>query len=221
MFRSTRATEDLERVGGHREEMRDMEKPSRDVVAERNGDGRGADMSAIAGRRRVTAALLVAMMVTAVEQLVVSPAMPTIIAQLKGFDIYPWVISAFLLAATVSTPIYGKLADLFGRKRVLLFGLMLFSLGSILSGTSRSMGQLIAMRTIQGLGAGAVGPIVLTMLGDLFTLKERAQVQALFSAVWGLSSVGGPVLGGYLTDQLGWQWVFLVCVPFALAAIVM
>ncbi len=98
---------------------------------------------------------------------------------------------------------------------------MLFSLGSILSGTSQSMAQLIAMRTIQGLGAGAVGPIVLTMLGDLFTLKERAQVQGLFSAVWGLSSVGGPLIGGYLADHLGWQWVFLVCVPFALAAIVM
>ena len=161
------------------------------------------------------------MMVTAVEQLVVSPAMPTIIAHLKGFDIYPWVISAYLLASTVSTPIYGKLADLFGRKRVLIFGLMLFSLGSILSGTSQSMAQLIAMRSIQGLGAGAVGPIVLTMLGDLFTLKERAQVQGLFSAVWGLSSVGGPLVGGYLADHLGWQWVFLVCVPFALAAIVM
>ena len=83
------------------------------------------------------------------------------------------------------------------------------------------MAQLIAMRSIQGLGAGAVGPIVVTMLGDLFTLKERAQVQGLFSAVWGLSSVGGPLVGGYLADHLGWQWVFLVCVPFALAAIVM
>jgi EmrB/QacA subfamily drug resistance transporter len=169
----------------------------------------------------VTAALLVAMMVTAMEQLVVSPAMPTIIAQLRGFDIYPWVISAYLLAATVSTPIYGKLADLFGRKRVLLFGLGLFSLGSILSGTSMSMGQLIAMRTLQGLGAGAVGPIVLTMLGDLFTLHERARVQGLFSAVWGLSSVAGPFLGGYLTDHLGWPWVFLVSVPFAAVAMVM
>jgi len=198
-----------------------MANPSRDREAEDIGEGRGAATSAIAGRRRVTLALLVAMMVTAIEQLVVSPAMPTIIAELNGFDIYPWVISAFLLAATVSTPIYGKLADLFGRKRVLLFGLTLFSLGSILSGTSQSMGQLIAMRTIQGLGAGAVGPIVLTMLGDLFTLKERAQVQGLFSAVWGLSSVGGPLVGGYLTDRLGWQWVFLVCVPFAVAAIVM
>ena len=199
-----------------------MDNPGGDSGSEIDGDQRRTiQRSAVAGRRRVTAALLIAMMVTAIEQLVVSPAMPTIIAQLKGFDIYPWVISAFLLAATVSTPIYGKLADLFGRKRVLLFGLTLFSLGSILSGTSTSMAQLIAMRTIQGLGAGAVGPIVLTMLGDLFTLKERAQVQGLFSAVWGLSSVGGPVIGGYLTDHLGWRWVFLVCVPFAIAAIVM
>jgi multidrug resistance protein len=180
-----------------------------------------ASQSALKGRQRVTAALLVAMMVTALEQLVVSPAMTTIIAQLKGFEIYPWVISAYLLAATVSTPIYGKLADMFGRKRVLIFGLALFSLGSILSGTSMSMGQLIAMRSIQGLGAGAVGPIVLTMLGDLFTLQERARVQGLFSAVWGLSSVAGPMIGGYLTDHLGWRWVFLVSVPFAILAIVM
>ena len=177
--------------------------------------------SAIAGRRMVTAALLVAMTVTAMEQLVVSPAMPTIIAQLKGFEIYPWVISAYLLAATVSTPIYGKLADLYGRKPVLLFGLVMFGLGSILSGTSQSMGQLIAMRTLQGLGAGAVGPIVITMLGDLFTLHERAQVQGLFSAVWGLSSVAGPIIGGYLTDNVGWRWVFFVSVPFAIVAIVM
>ncbi len=177
--------------------------------------------SAIHGRKRITAALLVAMMVTAMEQLVVSPAMPTIIATLKGFTIYPWVISAYLLASTVSTPIYGKLADLFGRKRVLLFGLGLFALGSILSGLAQDMGQLIAMRTLQGLGAGAVGPIVLTILGDIFTLEERAKVQGLFSAVWGLSSVGGPFLGGYLTDNLGWRWVFLVSVPFAALAIAM
>src|SRR5438309_1969658 len=137
------------------------------AVAGGNGEvSEGHKQSAgplIPGRRMVTAALLVAMTVTAMEQLVVSPAMPTIIAQLKGFEIYPWVVSAYLLAATVSTPIYGKLADLFGRKRVLLFGLVLFSAGSMLSGTAQSMGQLIAMRTIQGLGAGAVSPIVLTL----------------------------------------------------------
>jgi multidrug resistance protein len=177
--------------------------------------------SALAGRRRVTAALLVAMMVTAMEQLVVSPAMPTIIQKLGGFEIYPWVISAYLLASTVSTPIYGKLADLYGRKPILLFGLVLFSVGSILSGTSQSMGQLIAMRTLQGLGAGAVAPIVLTMLGDLFTMRERAQVQGYFSTVWGLSSIGGPLIGGSLADYAGWRWVFLVCVPFAVAAIAM
>ena len=198
-----------------------MPPATRDTEFDATDIGEKSNGSALAGRRMITAALLVAMIVTAMEQLVVSPAMPTIIAQLKGFEIYPWVISAYLLAATVSTPIYGKLADLYGRKRILLFGLVLFSLGSILSGTSQSMGQLIAMRTLQGLGAGAVGPIVLTMLGDLFTLHERAQVQGLFSAVWGLSSVAGPILGGYLTDNVGWRWVFLVSVPFAIVAIVM
>ena len=192
-----------------------------------NGNGQAGgepDASAgprILGRRNVTAALLVAMMVTAMEQLVVSPAMPTIIAQLKGFEIYPWVISAYLLASTVSTPIYGKLADLFGRKRILLFGLVLFSVGSMLSGTSQTMGQLIAMRTIQGLGAGAVGPIVLTLLGDMFSLEERARIQGLFSAVWGLSSIGGPLIGGWLTVHLNWRWVFFVSVPFAVVAILM
>src|SRR3954454_19577529 len=175
----------------------------------------------IPGRRMVTAALLVAMTVAAMEQLVVSPAMPTIIAQLKGFEIYPWVVSAYLLASTVSTPIYGKLADLFGRKRVLLFGLALFSAGSMLSGTAQSMGQLIAMRTIQGLGAGAVAPIVLTLLGDLFSLEERARIQGLFSTVWGLSSIGGPLIGGWLTVNLGWRWVFFVSVPFAVVAYAM
>jgi multidrug resistance protein len=183
-----------------------------------SGDGEGHGERS---RRMITAALTVAMIVTAMEQLVVSPAMPTIIAHLGGFSIYPWVISAYLLAATVSTPIYGKLADLFGRKRVLIFGLVLFSVGSILSGTSMSMGQLIAMRTIQGLGAGAVGPVVLTLVGDLFSLEERAHVQSWFSAVWGLSSVAGPLIGGYLADHVGWRWVFLVSVPFAIVAILM
>ncbi|SIN81472.1 drug resistance transporter, EmrB/QacA subfamily [Singulisphaera sp. GP187] len=168
------------------------------------------------GRAMVTLALLLAMAVAALEQTVVSTAMPSIIAQLKGLDIYPWVFSAYLLAATVSTPIYGKLADIFGRKRILLFGLGLFALGSMLSGMAQSMPGLIAMRVIQGLGAGALGPIVLTMLGDLFTLQERAKVQGLFSAVWGGSSLIGPALGGILTDQLSWRWVFFVTVPFGL-----
>jgi MFS family permease len=198
-----------------------MEKAGLEEETKTRLAGRGAVSSGTGGRRMVILALLLAMMVTAVEQLVVSPAMATIIAQLKGFEIFPWVASAYLLAATVSTPIYGKLADLFGRKPVLLFGLGLFSVGSVLSGTAMSMPQLIAMRAIQGLGAGAVGPVVLTMLGDMFTLKERAQVQAVFSSVWGLSSVGGPLIGGYLTEFLGWRFVFLLCVPFAVTAILL
>ncbi|MDR3639650.1 MAG: MFS transporter [Isosphaeraceae bacterium] len=104
---------------------------------------------------------------------------------------------------------------MFGRKRVLLFGLGLFALGSVLSGLAQSMPQLIAMRTLQGLGAGAVGPIIITLIGDLFTLRERAKVQGLFSGVWGGSSLIGPALGGLLTDQLSWRWVFFVTLPFA------
>ncbi|WZO96188.1 MFS transporter [Isosphaeraceae bacterium EP7] len=167
----------------------------------------------------ITLALLLAMAVTALEQTVVSTAMPSIISSLNGLEIYPWVFSAYLLAATVSTPLYGKLADLLGRKRVLLFGLFLFSLGSILSGLSRSMPELIVMRIVQGLGAGAVAPVVLTMLGDLFSMQERARVQGLFSAVWGVSSLAGPTLGGYLTDSMSWRAVFFVSVPFAAVAI--
>jgi MFS family permease len=170
------------------------------------------------GRRIVTVALLLAMTVASLEQTVVSTAMPSIIAALKGLDIYPWVFSAYLLAATVTTPLYGKLADLLGRKRVLLFGLGLFAAGSMLSGLARSMPELIAMRVVQGLGAGAVGPIVLTMLGDLFTIEERARVQGWFSAVWGVASLAGPTVGGVLTDQLSWRWVFFVTVPFALVS---
>src|SRR3954466_8573845 len=179
------------------------------------GEGNEAAMR---GRGMVTLALLMAMTVTALEQTVVSTAMPSIIAQLKGLDIYPWVFSAYLLPAPLSTPIYGKLADLLGRKRVLLFGLGLFALGSMLSGMARSMPELIGMRVVQGLGAGAVGPIVLTMLGDLFTIEERARVQGWFSAVWGIASLAGPWLGGTLTDQLSWRWVFFVTVPFAVVS---
>jgi EmrB/QacA subfamily drug resistance transporter len=129
------------------------------------------------------------------------------------------VFSAFLLAMTVATPIYGKLADLWGRKRLLLYGLSLFLLGSVLSGLAPSMPILIGTRVIQGLGAGAVMPIVLTILGDVFTLQERAKVQGWFSAVWGTSSLVGPVVGGFLTDMLSWRWVFFVTLPFGLFAL--
>ncbi len=136
-----------------------MEKVSLEDETKTRAGGAAAMRSETGGRRMVILALLLAMMVTAVEQLVVSPAMATIIAQLKGFEIFPWVASAYLLAATVTTPIYGKLADLFGRKPVLLFGLGLFSVGSVLSGTAMTMPQLIAMRAIQGLVQARSDPL--------------------------------------------------------------
>ena len=169
-------------------------------------------------QRWIIGSLMLAMAVAALEQTVVSPAMPSIITELNGFEIYPWVFSVYLLSATVSTPIYGKLADLWGRKRLLLFGLAVFSLGSALSGLSWSMPSLIGFRLIQGLGAGAIMPIVLTILGDVFSLEQRARVQGWFSAVWGISSLVGPPVGGWLTDQLSWRWVFLVTLPYSLLA---
>jgi MFS family permease len=166
----------------------------------------------------VTGALLMAMTVAALEQTVVSTAMPTIIAKLKGMNYYAWVLPSYLLAITVTTPIYGKLADMIGRKKVLLFGLAVFAAGSMFSGLAQSMPVLIAMRVVQGIGAGAVMPVVLTMVGDLYTLEERAKVQGLFSAVWGINSLAGPAIGGYLTEEFSWRSVFFVAVPFAVAA---
>ena len=166
----------------------------------------------------VTLSLMLAMAVAALEQTVVSTAMPSIVSELKGVRIYPWVSSAYLLAFTISTPLYGKLADLWGRKRVLLFGLALFLLGSALSGLAWSMPVLIAMRVVQGLGFGAIMPIVLTIIGDVFTLRERARVQGWFSSVWAVSGLLGPLIGGVLTDQASWRWVFFVTLPFGLFA---
>src|SRR6266849_5846844 len=121
-----------------------------------------------------------------------------------------------LLTSTTTVPIYGKLADLYGRKPIFLFGSGLFLLGSILCGSAQSMEQLIVFRAIQGLGAGAVMPIVLTIIGDIYELKARAKVQGLFSGVWGLSSIVGPALGGLIVDHFSWRWVFYINIPFGL-----
>lgn len=164
----------------------------------------------------VTAALMLGMFLAALDTTIVGTALPSIVGKLGGISLYSWVFSAYLLTSTTTVPIYGKLADLYGRKPIFLFGTTLFLLGSIFSGAAQSMEQLIIFRAIQGLGAGAVLPIVITIIGDIFALKERARVQGLFSGVWGLSSIVGPALGGLIVDHFSWRWVFYINIPFGL-----
>ncbi len=171
-------------------------------------------------RRRwaVTAGVLTGMFIAALEATVVGTAMPTVIATLGGLSHYSWVFSAYLVTSTVTVPVWGKLSDLYGRRLMYQLGIGLFLLGTLLSGFSGTMTQLIVFRAIQGLGAGALVPLGMTIIGDAFTVEERTRMQALFSAVWGLSSIIGPVVGGFITDQISWRWVFWVNLPVGLLA---
>ena len=167
-------------------------------------------------RRAITAGLLLGMSLGALEATVVGTAMPTIIAQLGGLAHYSWVFSAYLLTSTASIPIWGRLSDLYGRRPMYLTAVALFLLGSLACGAAGSMPQLIAARAVQGLGAGGIVPLSMTVMGELYSLTERPRVQALFSSMWGVASVLGPLVGGYLTDSLSWRWVFYINIPFAL-----
>ena len=171
---------------------------------------------AVMDRRYVTAALMLVMVLASMEQTITSTAMPTIIGDLHGFEHYSWVVSIYLLALTVSMPLYGRLADVLGRKRVVLGAIAIFSIGSALAAQAHSMGTLIACRALQGLGAGGIMPVVLTILGDLFTLQERAAIQGLFSAIWGIASLAGPALGAFMVNTLGWRSIFFVNLPFGI-----
>jgi EmrB/QacA subfamily drug resistance transporter len=170
-----------------------------------------------AGRRAaITAGLLLGMSLGALEATVVGTAMPTVIAALGGLDHYSWVFSAYLLTSTASVPIWGRLSDLYGRRRLYLIGVALFLLGSVLAGAAQSMLQLVAFRAVQGLGAGALVPLAMTIIGEIYTVQERPRVQALFSGMWGLASIAGPLVGGWLTDAISWRWVFYINIPFGL-----
>ena len=169
----------------------------------------------------VTLATLIGTFLAALDSTVVGTAMPTVIGDLGGLPLYPWVFASYLLAATVTGPVFGKLSDTYGRKLIYLAGIFLFLAGSVLAGTSESMSGLIAYRTLQGLGAGAVQPVAVTIVGDIFELETRARIQGLFGAVWGLSAVVGPAAGGLITDYASWRWVFYVNVPFGLVAAVL
>ena len=152
------------------------------------------------------------------ESTVVATGMPTIVSQLGGFNSYSWVFSAYMLTSTTTVPLYGKLSDIYGRKPIYTVAMAIFLFGSLLCGLAQPMGQLIAFRAVQGLGAGGILPLAFIMIGDMFTLEQRARMQGVFSSVWGVSSVIGPLLGGFLVDQVSWHWVFFVnIVPGLLA----
>ncbi|QMV40838.1 MDR family MFS transporter [Cohnella cholangitidis] len=167
----------------------------------------------------VVAGLLLGLFMAALDQTIVSTAMTTIIQKLGGLESFIWVYSAYMIAMVVSTPIFGKLSDMYGRKRFFLMGLILFLLGSILCGTAQNMDQLIIYRAIQGIGGGALMPIVFTIIFDLFPAEKRGKMMGLFGAVFGVSSVFGPILGGTITDNLSWRWIFYINVPIGILAI--
>ena len=162
--------------------------------------------------------VLMVMLLASLDQTIVSTAMPRVIADLQGFDRYTWVSTAYLLTSTVTVPIYGKLSDLFGRKPIFLFGVVVFLIGSALSGAAQDMNQLIAFRALQGFGAGALMPIAIAIVADLFTPRERGKWQGLTGAVWGFSAIIGPTLGGWITQNASWRWVFYVNIPVGIAA---
>jgi EmrB/QacA subfamily drug resistance transporter len=161
------------------------------------------------------------MFLAALEATAVGTAMPTVVAELGGMSRYSWVFSAYLLTSTTTVPMYGKLADLLGRRRVFTVGVALFLLGAALSGMATSPTQLIVFRALQGLGAGGVMPVAVTLIGDIYTMEERGRMQGLFSGVWAVSSLAGPAAGGLLTDLLSWRWVFYINIPFGLVAVLM
>jgi EmrB/QacA subfamily drug resistance transporter len=165
-------------------------------------------------------AILLGLFLGALDQTIVAVALPTIITDLGGQSLYTWTITIYLLASTITVPFYGKLSDLYGRKPLLMIGISIFLVGSALSGLSQNMTQLIIFRGIQGLGAGALFPISLAVIGDLFTPAERGKYQGLFGAVFGISSILGPLLGGWLTENASWHWIFYVNIPIGIVALV-
>ena len=164
-------------------------------------------------RFEILGAILLSMFLGALDQTIVGPVLPRISTELNGSDLYVWVVTSYLVTSTAAIPIYGKLSDYLGRKPMLVIGIVLFLIGSVLSGLSQTMWQLIAFRGLQGLGAGSLFPISLAVIGDLFTPAERGKYQGLFGAVFGVAFLVGPFLGGFLTDNLSWHWIFFVNLP--------
>ncbi len=164
-------------------------------------------------------AVLLGLFLGALDQTIVGVALPKIVTQLNGNDLYVWVVTIYLLTSTITVPFWGKGSDLYGRKPIFMLGISIFLIGSALAGLSQNMAMLIAFRGIQGIGAGALFPVALAVIGDLFTPQERGKYQGLFGAVFGIAFLIGPALGGILTDTVGWHWIFYVNIPIGLVSL--
>ena len=169
-------------------------------------------------RGPILLAVMLSVGLVAIDSTILATAVPSVVADLGGFTSFPWLFSIYLLAQAISVPLYGKLADLYGRKPLMLFGVGLFILGSLLCGVAWGMTSLIVFRLVQGLGAGAIGPIGMTIIGDIYTLQERATVQGYMASVWAIAALVGPTLGGIFSDTIGWRWIFFVNLPLGAAA---
>ena len=169
---------------------------------------------------QILGAVLLALFLGALDQTITGPALPSIVDELGGNQYYNWVVTIYLLTSTITVPFYGKLSDLYGRKPLLMIGVVIFLIGSALSGLSQNMPQLLLFRGIQGVGAGALFPIALAVIGDLFTPAERGKYQGLFGAVFGISFIVGPFLGGTLTDLVSWHWIFYVNIPIGIVSLI-
>ncbi|MBM7644510.1 EmrB/QacA subfamily drug resistance transporter [Scopulibacillus daqui] len=176
----------------------------------------------ITGSRKwlALATVLVTMFFSSMDQTVVSTAMPTIIGQLHGFSLYAWTFTAYMMASSVTVPIYGKLSDVYGRKPFYLFGLIIFGIGSAICGQAHTMTELVWARAVQGIGAGAMMSMPRATVGDIFDPKERGKWMGVMGAVFGVSSILGPTVGGWITDTFSWRWVFYINLPFAVLAII-
>jgi EmrB/QacA subfamily drug resistance transporter len=169
-------------------------------------------------RGPILGSVMISIALIAIDATILATAVPAIVRDLGGFTQFPWLFSAYLLTQAISTPIYGKLADTFGRKPLMLFGIGTFVLGSVLCAVAWSMGALIAFRALQGLGAGAIQPAGMTIMGDIYSVAERAVAQGYIASVWAMSAVIGPALGGLFSDHLSWRWIFWINLPLGLLA---